>query len=68
LGAFVAKVDWSLRDFVHDGIERTHLWDLANVSLLREFTPYIPDEGRRALAEAVRLCECRFRIWSDWMR
>ena len=53
LGAFMARIDGALRLIEVPALHRHHLWDLANLPLLRRFLPSISDPSRRTIAETV---------------
>ncbi len=53
LGAFMAQVAQALAHFDHPAFHRSHLWDLRNLSMLRQFVHCITDPERLALVTKV---------------
>ena len=52
-GEAVARLDQSLADFQHRAVQRTEVWDLAQVSKIQGHTALLPVLRRRYLAERV---------------
>ncbi len=53
VGAFVAQVDSVLSTFEHPHAQRTHFWDVANLSLIKHFSQYIGDAENREIVAKV---------------
>lgn len=53
VGAMLARLDHALKDFKHQGIERTLVWNISNFPLLKPLLDYESDPNRRALAAEI---------------
>ena len=44
-GQYLGKLDQALLGFDHPGAHRQHMWDVRNLSSLRAWVKYVPEEG-----------------------
>jgi len=62
-GAFVAKMDLSLRTFNHPAYEtRNSIWFLSSIPSVRDFIPAVKDEEKRRLVTEVLEAFCDFVV------